>query len=66
MYQLVPLDLRDASGGRTKHVESLDTADANAAKTVGTAQRAVRLAQFEEKRRELNLQRIEKVTPELP
>ena len=68
VYQLrtmIPMDLQGVYQGRAKIVESLGITSADAAKTVGTAHRAMRLAEFEQKRRELNPQKLDKVTPEL-
>ncbi len=62
---MIPLDLRGAYQGRAKIVESLQTSDYADAKLKGTARRAEWLGTFEQKRRELNPQRIELVTPEL-
>jgi integrase len=68
VYQLrtmIPKDLQGVYQGRAKIVESLGITSADAAKTVGTAHRAMRLAEFEQKRRELNPQTLDKITPEL-
>lgn len=68
VYQLrvmIPLDLQAAFGGRTKLIESLNTADNSTAKLLGTALRAVRLSEFDQKRRELNPLTVDRITPEL-
>lgn len=62
---VVPNDLRAVYGGRTRLVESLGVTSSAAAKTVGAAQRAIRLREFDERRKELNPRRIERITPEL-
>lgn len=62
---MIPLDLQGAYQGRSRIVESLQTTESADAKVKGTVRRAEWLAAFEQKRRELNPQRIESVTPEL-
>lgn len=62
---MIPLDVQAAYQGRTKVVESLKTASHSAAKLAATSRRAQLLQGFDQKRRELNPQRIEKITPEL-
>lgn len=62
---VIPKGLQAAYGNRTKIMESLGTGDAAVARTLGTVQRGIRLAEFDRKRAELNPQRLDKVTPEL-
>ena len=62
---MIPLDLQEAYEGRSKVIESLQTGYHAEAKLKGTARRAHWLAEFDQKRREQSLQRVEKVTPEL-
>lgn len=62
---VVPLDLRAYFGGRSKLVETLGTSDRVEANRVGTARRALRLAEFDEKRRQASPQRLEAVSAEL-
>lgn len=68
VYQLrvmIPKDLQQAYGGRSKLVESLSTSDNQTAKLLGTALRAARLAEFDQKHRELKPQTVERMTPEM-
>ena len=63
---MIPKDLQSAYGGTAKRVESLGTSDHQTAKVVGTGLRATRLAEFEQKRRELNPQKVDCIPPSLP
>ena len=62
---IIPQDLRGAYEGRDKVIKSLKTGDYNEAKSRAKAMHADWDAAFEQKRRELNPQRIETVTPEM-
>ncbi len=60
---MIPLDLREAFSGQIKIVESVKTSNHAAAKVAATSRRAELLADFEQKRRERNLERVDRVTP---
>lgn len=62
---VIPLDLRPAYGGRTKLIEALGTADEREAARIGAARRALRLAEFEDKRRSNSPQRLAAVSPDM-
>ncbi|CAM5796354.1 DUF6538 domain-containing protein [Rhizobacter fulvus] len=62
---IIPLDLQGAYAGRSRVIKSLQTGDYEEAKSKAKALHADWDATFEQKRRELNPQRIETVTPEM-
>jgi integrase len=62
---IIPLDVQGAYAGRSKVIRSLQTGDYAEAKSKAKLLHAEWDAAFEQKRRELNPQRIETVTPEL-
>ena len=62
---MIPKDLQTVYSGRSKLVEALGTTDRSTAKVLGTARRAILLAEFDQKRRHLNPQKVESVSPEL-
>lgn len=62
---MIPLDLQSAYAGRSKVVRSLQTGDHSEAKSKAKTLHAEWAAEFDQKRRELNPQRIETVTSEL-
>jgi len=51
---MIPLELQPSYEGRTKLIESLKTGDSAQAKVRGTLRRAELLAEFEQRRLELN------------
>jgi integrase len=61
----VPADLRNQYASQWAHRCSLETADLREANERASAKHALWLQQFADKRRELNPQRLDKVTPEL-
>ncbi len=68
VYQLrvmVPKDLRAAYAGKTRLTFSLSTGNHREAARLGAAKRAEVLEEFDRKLKELNAQKLEKVTPEL-
>ena len=62
---MIPNDLRPAYGGRGKVIESLGTRNRHEADRLAAERRAVMLADFDAKRRELHAQPLTRVTPEL-
>ncbi len=58
---MIPLELQPFYEGRSKLIESLKTGDSAQAKVRGTLRRAELLAEFEQKRRELTPQKVERV-----
>lgn len=62
---MVPLDLQPAYAGRSKVIQSLDTTDWREASRKGAQLRALKLEEFEDKRRSLNPQPVAQITPEL-
>lgn len=63
---MIPKDLREAYGAREKFVESLNTRDNRQARFLGTQMRASRLAEFEQRRRELAPPKVlDRITAEL-
>jgi len=62
---MIPLDLQPAYAGRSKLVQSLDTADWREASRRGAQRRAELLDEFNTKARGLNPQPVARITPEL-
>ena len=68
VYQLrvvIPLDLRTTYSGKTKLVQSLNTKSPREAALAATQERAKRLEEFQDRRRALQPQRLDSVTPEM-
>lgn len=61
---MVPQDLRELYG-KTQLVESLGTADSASANRIGAARRALKLTEFDERRKISNPQRLDSISPEL-
>jgi integrase len=68
VYQLrvvVPLDLKEAYGNKSKLVQSLETSDYRQAVLLATQERAKLLEEFQHKRSLLKPQKLDSVTPEM-